>query len=199
VIEASSKNKNAAAASPSSIGAWTTRISRPQCTLTHPQLPSPNLHAPWLALGLALLVPADSNLTQKTHSQTASPLLPPSLPNSNHAGLPPCAGPGGQHTSLFRAPFHERRGRPCHKLPDQQVRVIWACQRGESSAWSSWGRGKYPSPNTLPTYSHPTPRRMAVTMEGEVASVTKDAESKMKKCVDSTDNNLKAIRTGRAS
>jgi ribosome recycling factor len=40
---------------------------------------------------------------------------------------------------------------------------------------------------------------MAVTMEGEVASVTKDAESKMKKCVDSTDNNLKAIRTGRAS
>jgi len=52
------------------------------------------------------------------------------------------------------------------------------------------------------TPSHPPPshyRRMAVTMEGEVAGVTKDAESKMKKCVDSTDNNLKAIRTGRAS
>jgi ribosome recycling factor len=40
---------------------------------------------------------------------------------------------------------------------------------------------------------------MAVTMEGEVADVQKEAEIKMKKSVDSTDNNLKGIRTGRAS
>lgn len=40
---------------------------------------------------------------------------------------------------------------------------------------------------------------MTVTMEGEVKAVQKDAETKMKKSVDSCDNNLKAIRTGRAS
>ena len=36
-------------------------------------------------------------------------------------------------------------------------------------------------------------------MEGEVKGVEKDAETKMKKSVDSCDNNLKGIRTGRAS
>ncbi|TFJ86484.1 hypothetical protein NSK_002141 [Nannochloropsis salina CCMP1776] len=48
-------------------------------------------------------------------------------------------------------------------------------------------------------YTKAIARRMAVTMEGEVADVQKEAEIKMKKSVDSTDNNLKGIRTGRAS
>jgi len=36
-------------------------------------------------------------------------------------------------------------------------------------------------------------------MEADLKAVQKDAEAKMKKSIDTVDNNLKGIRTGRAS